>query len=185
MITWRGLLSTPIDESNAGLDGTEFGPNTPQVAAAVSALRAAAWFESVGQPIPKDCAALQVESWDDVYPIFDEDSERYTVGGHLLAVVERYEDFLDTHGQEEAWWQRAVDFALGTIPIPLPKNQPQDRRELLFDYCQLYIPKLLGEIIVGEAIRCTYFREQLQWFYAGHLPCGWEGDWPEGRMRVY
>ena len=29
------------------------------------------------------------------------------------------------------------------------------------------------------------FREQLAWFQVGRFPCGWDGDWPNGRMRVY
>jgi hypothetical protein len=43
---------------------------------------------------------------------------------------------------------------------------------------------LLVEIITPEA-NCTYFREQLTWFQAGHFPCGWQGDWPTAKMRVY
>jgi hypothetical protein len=44
---------------------------------------------------------------------------------------------------------------------------------------------LLVEIVASPEAECTYFREQLSWFHAGHLPCGWDGDWPSGRMRVY
>ena len=44
---------------------------------------------------------------------------------------------------------------------------------------------LLVEIIASPEAECTYFREQLPWFHAGHFPCGWDGDWPSGRMRVY
>jgi hypothetical protein len=44
---------------------------------------------------------------------------------------------------------------------------------------------LLAEIIGSPEAECTYFREQLPWFHAGRFPCGWDGDWPSGRMRVY
>ncbi len=55
------------------------------------------------------------------------------------------------------------------------------------DYIHEYIRLLFIEIHAGDVAepRCTYFRDQLGWFLAGFLPCGWEGEWPHGRMRVF
>lgn len=55
------------------------------------------------------------------------------------------------------------------------------------DYIHEYIRLLCIEIYAGDVAepRCTYFRDQLGWFLAGFLPCGWEGAWPDGRMRVF
>ena len=57
--------------------------------------------------------------------------------------------------------------------------------DLLFEYLYEFISMLLVEIIASPEAECTYFREQLPWFHAGRFPCGWEGDWPNGRMRVF
>ena len=56
----------------------------------------------------------------------------------------------------------------------------------LGDYAHEYLKLLFREIYAGDLTepRCTYFRDQLGWFCAGLLPCGWDGDWPDGRMRV-
>jgi hypothetical protein len=127
-----------------------------------------------------------VTSWEEACEIFDDPNARYSAGGHLLVIVERYELFLDEHPELESWWRAALDVAVEQVASRWPPSDlPRARREQLFDYCQTYVPKLLGEIVVGSLIDCTYFREQLQWFHAGHLPCGWEGDWPSGRMRVF
>ncbi|KAB2896280.1 MAG: hypothetical protein F9K40_14780 [Kofleriaceae bacterium] len=55
------------------------------------------------------------------------------------------------------------------------------------DYLHEYIRLLFIETYAGDVDepRCTYFRDQLGWFMAGLLPCGWEGDWPRGRLRVF
>ncbi|HKD26343.1 MAG TPA: hypothetical protein VKC66_10620 [Xanthobacteraceae bacterium] len=32
----------------------------------------------------------------------------------------------------------------------------------------------------------AYFFLELLWVYeAGHFPCGWLGDWPDGKLVVY
>ena len=30
-----------------------------------------------------------------------------------------------------------------------------------------------------------FFNELLLVYEAGHFPCGWQGDWPAGRLLVY
>jgi hypothetical protein len=55
------------------------------------------------------------------------------------------------------------------------------------DYVIEFVRLLFIEIYAGDiaAPQCTYFRDQLGWFLAGFFPCGWEGEWPHGRMRVF
>jgi hypothetical protein len=33
--------------------------------------------------------------------------------------------------------------------------------------------------------RCFFFLELLMVYEAGHFPCGWQGEWPEGALVVY
>ena len=33
--------------------------------------------------------------------------------------------------------------------------------------------------------RCFFFLELLMVYEAGHFPCGWRGDWPDGKLIVY
>jgi len=57
----------------------------------------------------------------------------------------------------------------------------------LGDYVTEFVRFLYLEVYVGDTLPkpCTYFRDQLPWFVAGFLPCGWSGEWPDGQMRVF
>ena len=41
------------------------------------------------------------------------------------------------------------------------------------------------EIEYADLIPPRYFKDRLDWYLAGHFPCGWEGDFPEGRLIVF
>jgi len=75
-----------------------------------------------------------------------------------------------------------------TNPDPLlQEDPPLHAMTTLGDYMHEYIRLLFIEIYAGDVDepRCTYFRDQLGWFAAGFLPCGWDGTWPVGRLRVF
>jgi hypothetical protein len=67
----------------------------------------------------------------------------------------------------------------------VPRSRPRADRDNVYEYLYEFVSMLLAEIIASPEAECTYFREQLPWFHAGHFPCGWDGDWPHGHMRVY
>ncbi|MGS2740054.1 hypothetical protein [Sinomicrobium sp. M5D2P17] len=42
------------------------------------------------------------------------------------------------------------------------------------------------ERIYRRGLRPPFFYENLiQVYQSGHLPCGWEGRWPDGKLKVY
>jgi hypothetical protein len=48
---------------------------------------------------------------------------------------------------------------------------------------------ILGALIENSYLRsghrAFFFLELLTVYEAGHFPCGWEGEWPEGKLLVY
>ena len=116
----------------------------------------------------------------------DDTSGRYEPTGHLAAAVALLRP-VETREPERGWWENAVadagDYA-NLFPY-IPTSFDEERRERLYDYLYNYGSFLLAEIIGGDELGSTYFRELLPWFHAGRLPCGWEGNWPDGRMRVF
>jgi hypothetical protein len=48
---------------------------------------------------------------------------------------------------------------------------------------------ILGALMENSYLRsghpAFFFLELLTVYVAGHLPCGWQGGWPEGRLLVY
>ncbi|MBN2384552.1 hypothetical protein JXQ70_16890 [bacterium] len=44
---------------------------------------------------------------------------------------------------------------------------------------------LMENAYFGSGHKVFFFLELLTVYEAGHFPCGWEGDWPEGELMVY
>jgi hypothetical protein len=176
----------------------EYGPNSQVVASALEALDETRWFERVGEPwlepvgdTLNDNGVMVVRSWEEALAIFSRDrpyNERpYNVNGILKAACSRVDPIFEELPEREDWWQKAREEAKRYTVLSgwAPKFLAQERRNLLFEHLWEYVSMLLAEIIASPEAECTYFREQLPWFHAGHFPCGWDGDWPNGHMRVY
>jgi hypothetical protein len=48
---------------------------------------------------------------------------------------------------------------------------------------------ILGALMEDSYLRCGhsafFFLELLTVYEAGHFPCGWQGEWPKGKLLVY
>jgi hypothetical protein len=180
MRSWQSLLTQyKVRQQDAG-------PFSGEIASAIAALQDAPWFERAGKPVPDDIDAIQVASWNDVLRIFD-DHPRYSVKGHLEAPELEVIDALDLHPERIAWMSEGYDIARDTVRAIrwIPRSLPMLDSVNLGDHVHLYFRYLISEIVVQDVTTCTYFREQLAWWYAGHVPCGWEGEWPVGKHRVF
>jgi len=179
MVEWHDLLSR--DQSSSD----EYGPSSQAVISAFDALGNTEWLSHVGQPLPVDVNVVVMHSWDEALSVFDLPSNTYDVHGHLLQPALRCITVMRSEPYK-TWWMKAVGDAgdyydyLSSIPSSLGVMH-----EWVNNYLYQYISYLLSEIIGTDVVGTTYFRELLPWFYAGHFPCGWEGDWPQGRLRVY
>ncbi len=169
----------------------EYGPNSQAVASAFMALDKTRWLKEVGLPWQESSDAplsdiAIVRSWDEALTVFAEDL-RYNANGVLEAPCTRVDAVLERIPERRDWWQKARERAnrYSALSPWIPDALSQEHQELLYENLSEYISMLLVEIIADPDAQCTYFREQLPWFYAGHFPCGWEGEWPSGRMRVF
>jgi len=171
----------------------EYGPHSQAVASAFAVLDKMEWLEHVGEPCLEraggpvsDAGITIVRSWEEALTIFDEDS-RYNANGVLEAPYERVDTVFERFPEREAWWQRAREDAKPFTALYswVPRSLSQEHQDLLFENLWEFVSMLLAEIIASPEAQCTYFREQLPWFHAGHFPCGWDGDWPDGRLRVF
>ncbi|MEI7685339.1 MAG: hypothetical protein WCL32_09950 [Planctomycetota bacterium] len=41
------------------------------------------------------------------------------------------------------------------------------------------------ELEYADLLAPKYFAERAKWYLAGHFPCGWDGQFPEGRLLVF
>jgi len=184
--TWKEILADRWE----GVDGL-YGPHSHEVWSAVEYFSETKWFAHVGAPIEPNAGVVQVSGWKDACSIFARFAKGpngpYDMFGHLAAAVELVHP-VTTDPIEGAWWQEARNEAANRAIFSA--HTPKAIEESLFEvpllkYLFEHMSWALAEIIGSAHVSSTYFREQLQWFSAGHFPCGWEGSWPSGRMRVF
>jgi hypothetical protein len=183
MKTWQELLlgmhSSDLDE--------QYGPNSDMVARMLDILSELQWFEHVGEPLPFSVPVIIVHSWNDTLgPISKRDDVKYSANGHLIVPLSECERVIRSN-EYHPLWQTICDDAFDATDIMgyIPEELSTGQQDFVFEYIHEYILVLAAEVVATDTIKTTYFREMLPWFYEGHFPCGWEGAWPEGSMRVY
>ena len=180
MKTWKELLEAP---RWAGI-ADEYGPYSQQVVSAREALIGTAWFAKVGQTLDAHAAAA-VPAWEDALALLVSTRD-YGPNGHLAApseiVIAAHEGFAD-----HSWWERIRGELRRYYHYRffIPRTLPKDQSDFLYEHLYEFESFLFMEIIYADFHKCTYFREMLTWIAVGRFPCGWEGPWPRGRMRVF
>ncbi len=185
---WTELLGHVYEDTHE-----EYGPHTQAVWSAFAALKETRWLSRVGEPVAS--TVIVVQSWDEAIKIFEDvEGAKYGPNGHLIEPVTRVKRIIASP-RERVWWEQArqdttrfTDY-WGYIPAWMSTKTSavaeRTYEEVVGEYLYEFMSWLLAEIIAGDEARSTYFREQLEWFHAGHFPCGWEGNWPGGKMRVF
>ena len=161
-----------------------FGPNTQEISRVFLALRDMRWLAHMGEPLIDNSVSV-IENWNEALAVFD-NSLLYTENGMLMAACDHADRILTQLPGRGDWWHRSRAEAkryeaLSTIPESLSPSE----RELIVEHLYELVSMVLVEIIASPEVGCTYFREQFEWFRAGRFPCGWDGQWPGGRMRVF
>lgn len=160
------------------------GADAPSRAA--SALRSARWFAQVMHASEQDRDVVRVPSWSAASEFLNRGDQ---TSGVLKAPAALVLAVLDVEPSQQAAASgdtaaRNVLAGLDYHPsIPTALTVPEVIA--VTDAITGFVRFLFLEIFAAPlGSRCTYFRDQLPWFLAGYLPCGWEGEWPSGRMRI-
>ena len=181
-MSWEELLSFErFDEYS-----DEYGPNTQAVVNCFETLDTISWFAAVGAETP-NLDVEGVNTWGEALaPIIDRKAGKYGEDGHLVGPGERVasalrlDPYQDAYAAAFADVEEFVDYE-GYIPSYFDKPQ----RAFMKTHLDNWVRNLLVEIIASKDVESTYFRELLPWYEAGHFPCGWDGEWPKGRIRVF
>lgn len=181
MMSWEELLSfEQFDEYD-----DEYGPHTQAVVNCFKTLDTISWFSQVGASSPER-PEDRVDTWTDAIEPIMGNKDRYGKDGHLLApskIIDQARDLSDRKGWYKAAFKEVLQYADYDTYVP----SYFEKREVNFTtaYLASYFQKLLVEIISADTHDCSYFREQLTWYEAGHFCCGWTGEWPDGVLRVF
>lgn len=174
-------------------------------AVTLSRVHEAPWLANLGHPSSRDHEVMRMAGWPGALRMFTEGiadehatgkgtSTTGTLNAPLWLLLRRLDLDDQLHRRTADAANHALDALMpsgyrGTIGRAVRATSAPDAFETKIavgDYVHEFIRLLFIEIYAGDAEpRCTYFRDQLGWFLAGFLPCGWEGEWPHGRMRVF
>jgi hypothetical protein len=169
---WREIIGTSADAGRL----------------ATAALRDARWLSQVMKAADRDHEVGRAPSWgdavaslnrtDQVDGVFDPPARQ------ILTILDA-EPSQETATAADAAARRALTTLDWHPAIPAHLTVPE--LVAVSDAITGFVRFLFLEIYAARLATdrpCTYFRDQLGWFLAGFLPCGWDGEWPTGRMVI-
>lgn len=180
---WSALLS--YEKSLAHTD--EYGPYTQQVVNCFESIESISWFRFSGSDIESDVEeVINVSTWVAAITPIMTSPHIYDNHGHLKAPVIELDPMRRkrTIGKFHRAAVKDIQIYIDFMNY-LPRFLERPERDFLRLHIEAFIDNLLLEVIAQDDIKTTYFRDLLSWYDAGHLPCGWEGDYPEGTRRVF
>lgn len=154
-------------------------------------LRRIDWFSRCGQPLALDLSmeidrvltwreaaeTCTGEAWEDV-ELEAQNQLTLWLGRHDRENFQRWNERVERHKiavidplAERAW-----------EPYLLKRElDPAILHSMRWDI----LSALMENSYLGSGHRCFFFLELLMVYEAGHFPCGWHGDWPDGKLVVY
>jgi hypothetical protein len=154
-------------------------------------LRPIEWFSQVGDPMSLDLSmpTEQVSSWPEAVG-WCTDGVWQNVE---LSAQNQLTLWLHQHDHEnyQKWNELVVQYKAAVVqPLTEEKLAPyQQARGLNSAVVSSVQWDILGALMendyLGSGHRCFFFLELLAVYEAGHFPCGWRGEWPQGDLMVY
>jgi hypothetical protein len=157
----------------------------PRTQATLQQLEKANWFDKVGV---KDAAtAIVLSSWRDAI----EQCSSIEWENLCQEAVNQYSARLIERSQEKYnQWNEIVDFLK-------PVTQALVRRKIEAVVRENDLPKVFEDTVQWDILHVCmeaeyadvyppgYYASQAYWYVKGHFPCGWEGDFPNGKIIIF
>jgi hypothetical protein len=181
------LLNAPLMERRVGfVSRRDFAPT--DVAARIQAIDL---FSRIGEPVDLNLSmgVERVGSWPEAVAscsaVHWENVE--------LEAQNQLTSWLHDYDRENyrKWNQLVIDFK-ATVINPVTEGQLSPfvaARGLPVEVIHCTQWDLLGALMANAYLpsghRCFFFMELLEVYEAGHFPCGWNGEWPAGKLVVF
>lgn len=144
------------------------------------------WFCNVGQSL-ENVNARQVHSWREAFKLCRSRLSQNVQleSGNILSeklcyrFLERYRSWNELVGKISRSTDPLVLWKILSAP-DLPKFS-----EGVLNAIRSDLRMALMELEYADLIAPRFFAERAKWYLAGHFPCGWDGDFPEGQLIVY
>jgi hypothetical protein len=126
------------------------------------------WFENVGKAVGES-TVIQVSSWAEAWECLQDDAWADGL----------FHDHVD---QQHPAWNAAYDRALNAV-IASGRNYELEKDIPVALQAAYDAGGAAYEIAEGQ--KDGFFTKLMVWYCLGHWPCGWEADYPEGKLIVF
>jgi hypothetical protein len=154
-------------------------------------VRAIDWFAHCGEPCYFDLtmAVERVKTWSQATKA----DKSLAWENAILEARNQLTEFLSlNHPERDREWNKITDKLKSKVVMPLtrkvwePFRKSRDLDVTLVHSVQWNILSVLMENAFMDCQHgCFFFHELLTVYEAGHLPCGWKGEWPQGKLVVF
>jgi hypothetical protein len=157
----------------------------PRTVATLEKHDKAEWFSRVG--IKDTDAAIVLSSW----PQAIEHCSSLEWENLCLEASNQYCERLLEHSKERfnQWNDVVAELKPVTIPFVLRKieavAQEHNLPRVFGDTVQWDILGVCMEAEYADVYPRGYCASQAYWYVKGHFPCGWEGNFPAGKLIIY
>lgn len=146
------------------------------------------WFHSAGRPISSS-NIKRVTSWKDAFILSKDETWEFTLTSALDDVFIEIEKSMGSDVAAVMWnkatrnLRKRIKSLLTSLRYPSGVTVPDTN---------LLTPSIEWNIL-GDSLSTEFsehhhnhfFSDICQWYLAGRCPCGWEGDYPAGRLLVF
>lgn len=157
----------------------------PRTVATLDKLRQAAWFSYVG--VKDTEAAIVLSSWGEAI----ESCSSLEWENLCLEAVNQYCERLVERSRER--FQRWNDLVVEMKPLVQSLVREKTKRvveenelpKIFLDTIDWDILHVCMEAEYADVYPPGFFASQAYWYVKGHFPCGWVGEFPDGKLVVY
>lgn len=146
------------------------------------------WLSRCGEPLPDlglSMSLVRARDWAHATACLSDDAW----GDIQLEAQNQLTEWLFTHARTKyRGWNKLVDRHKEKVLKPLLKKLKKERRlgQVVLDSISWdVLSALMESSYLPSRHPCFFFLELLEVYAAGHLPCGWEGEWPQGGLIVF
>lgn len=180
-----------------------YGPSWTVVQGYIERIPHGFLLNRLGEPHARDRVVKRICSWDALREVVDysfpdagpESSEYLRFLGVVDGAGIAHKSAAKESGLELACWNAVNDAGERYA------NETDGRDETFLEftyepaydepypYCRYSIQDhcawIATEFVVAHLTSVHLLRDMWFWYQAGHWPCGWEGNWPDGRLIVF
>jgi len=153
--------------------------------ATLTELEKSDWFSAVGRRDTE--AAIVMSSWKEAIDSCSSDEWQDL----LLEAANQYREKLVSISRERFELWNSVVRELKAVTMPLVTSKIEHVQtvhqlpKVFADTVNWDILHACAEAEYADVYPPGFFASQAYWYVHGHFPCGWQGNFPEGKLIIY